>query len=250
MAIATSSDTSRCHNCRTRAAFGARSPLAADARIGHSALVGRGCAARHNRQRPPLHDLRENILEVRRVAFVILVLASLTVACSNSSNSSESPQTAGPSTTVRPATTTMPIGHNTVPATPVDQLPLGAAHCSPPSPLGSSNNGFPETKGTTVNDVQLYGLVMPAAGLPLRVGEEIKFVWRMTGHGPLAVTATSSSGAPTSPTFGPEEHGGSNYDRPGDEWGTGYRFTEPGCWRLHLARDDTQGDVWFNITAE
>ena len=184
-------------------------------------------------------------MEVRCVTAAITLLASLTVACSDSS---KSPPTAEPSTTASTTTTTMPIGHDTVPPTPVDQLPLGAPLCSPPSPLGASKIGSPETKGTVLDSAQLYGLVMPEAGFPLRVGEEIKIVWRMTGHGSLTATAVGPSGHPAPLTFGPEEHGGSNYDRPGDEWGTGYRLTEPGCWQLHLARDDTQGDVWLSIS--
>jgi hypothetical protein len=116
-------------------------------------------------------------------------------------------------------------------------------------PLGVSGGGNPpETKGNGVHGASLYGLVM-ARRLPLRVGEQIKIVWRMTGRGPLLATAMSPSGAPTPLTFGPDEHSGSNYQRPGDEWGTGYLFTKPGCWHLHFARDDTQADVWFAIVA-
>jgi hypothetical protein len=88
---------------------------------------------------------------------------------------------------------------------------------------------------------------MAETGLPLRVGEQIKIVWRMTGRGPLVATARSPSGAPTPLTFGPAEHLSSSYQRPGDEWGTGYLFPHPGCWHLHFARDDTQADVWFEI---
>ena len=45
----------------------------------------------------------------------------------------------------------------------------------------------------------------------------------------------------------PEAHGASNYHRPGDEWGTGFRFGMSGCWHVHLTRDDTAGDVWLNV---
>ena len=48
--------------------------------------------------------------------------------------------------------------------------------------------------------------------------------------------------------FGPEPHrGGSTYHRPGDEWGTGFRFTTTGCWHIHLARDDNAGEVWIDV---
>lgn len=187
---------------------------------------------------------RENILGMRYVALVI-VLASLTVACSDSSKST---RPTGRATTIGQSTAPAPIGRETVSPMPVDQLPLGAPNCAPPSPLGTSSSGSPETKGTAIDGARLYGLVM-GAGVPLGVGEEIKIVWRMSGRGPLSATATSPSGLDAPLTFGPEEHNGSTYDRPGDEWGTGYRFPEPGCWHLHLERDDTQAEVWFNITA-
>lgn len=145
----------------------------------------------------------------------------------------------------------MRLGHGTVPQTSVDQQALGRPGCSPPSPLGTWAGGdVPETKGTVAGSgATLYGLVMPEAGLPLRVGEQIKIVWRMTGHGPLLATAASPSGIPAPLSFGPDAHGGSTYQRPGDEWGTGYVFPQDGCWHLHFARDDVQAEVWIEIVA-
>jgi hypothetical protein len=49
--------------------------------------------------------------------------------------------------------------------------------------------------------------------------------------------------------FGPERHSASSYHRPGDEWGTGFRFETAGCWHIHLARTDTSGDVWLEVAA-
>jgi len=69
----------------------------------------------------------------------------------------------------------------------------------------------------------------------------------MTGTGPLHVTLTAPDGSRQPLVFGPEPHGESNYRRPGDEWGTGFRFNENGCWHIHLSRDDTSGDVWLNV---
>ena len=48
-------------------------------------------------------------------------------------------------------------------------------------------------------------------------------------------------------TFGPEPHGGSSYQRPGEEWGTGFSFDAAGCWRIHLERSVGSGDVWLAI---
>jgi len=81
-------------------------------------------------------------------------------------------------------------------------------------------------------------------------GDELKIVWRMTGTGPLGVDVTGPNGVRQALVFGPEAHvGGSSYHRPGDEWGTGFRFTKPGCWHIHLSRRDTSGDVWLDVKA-
>ena len=71
-------------------------------------------------------------------------------------------------------------------------------------------------------DATIYGLLFPTEPLPIRSGDELKIVWRMTGVGDLSVSYESPDGSPATLTFGPEPHSGSSYDRPGDEWGTGF----------------------------
>ena len=82
---------------------------------------------------------------------------------------------------------------------------------------------------------------------PVRAGEELKIVWRMTGEGDLSVSYFAPDGRPGVLTFGPEAHSGSSYQRPGDEWGTGFSFDAAGCWRIHLERSVGSGDVWLAI---
>jgi hypothetical protein len=36
---------------------------------------------------------------------------------------------------------------------------------------------------------------------------------------------------------------------PGDDYGSGWMFPKPGCWRIHAARDNVAGDVWFQVGA-
>jgi hypothetical protein len=85
--------------------------------------------------------------------------------------------------------------------------------------------------------------------VPPRAGEQLKIVWRMTGTGPLRVTVAAPDGSRQPLVFGPERHsGGSSFDRPGDEWGTGIRFDTVGCRHIHLARIDASGDVWLDVT--
>jgi hypothetical protein len=95
------------------------------------------------------------------------------------------------------------------------------------------------------SDASIWGLAL--GEVPPRAREELKIVWRMTGSGPLRVTVTAPDGEHRPLVFGPEAHGASSYQRPGDEWGTGVQFGSRGCWHIHLARTGTSGDVWLDV---
>lgn len=125
---------------------------------------------------------------------------------------------------------------------------LGAAGCHPASPLSLFNGGFPQVQGTG-HGASLWGLLMSAHPMPFRVGDQEKIVWRMTGTGPLTLVAISPSGAVHRPFWGPAAHDGSNWNKPGEEWGSGYVFTSPGCWDLRATRGSATGDVWIRIVA-
>ncbi|MCQ0004941.1 hypothetical protein [Actinomadura madurae] len=107
---------------------------------------------------------------------------------------------------------------------------------------------MPEVRGTG-RGLQAWGLMMTRERYPpLRAGQDLKIVWRVTGSGPLRLTAFDPGGAEHDVVWGPEAHGGSSFERPGDEWGAGYRLGEPGCWRLRLARGAATADVWLRVT--
>jgi hypothetical protein len=76
----------------------------------------------------------------------------------------------------------------------------------------------------------------------------IKIVWRMTGTGDLSLVSIGPNGEIVKPDWGPEPHGGSNWLRPGDEWGAGFTFPSAGCWDLHASRDDVGGDIYIEVT--
>jgi hypothetical protein len=136
--------------------------------------------------------------------------------------------------------------HNSAPHTSAPQTSgpqLGAAGCTPPSPIGQH-----VVQGTS-STASLYGLLMPTRPLPIRAKEDVKIVWRMTGRGPLRLSARDPHGATVRLQWGPEAHGGSNFNRPGDEWGAGYVFGSPGCWQLHAARGHASADVWLRVRA-
>ncbi len=103
---------------------------------------------------------------------------------------------------------------------------------------------FNEVHGTG-HDAELWGLIF--AEVPLIAGKETKIVWRMTGSGPMRVTARQADGTAARLTWGPEEHGSSSYDRPGEEWGTGLVFPKAGCWQVHLRRTAGSADVWLMV---
>lgn len=93
-------------------------------------------------------------------------------------------------------------------------------------------------------------LIMAAGTGPLRVNEDVKIVWRMTGSGPLRLSTISPQGKSVPVKWGPEFHGDSNFHRPGDEWGVGYQFTSAGCWQLHAQRSVGSADVFLQIRAK
>lgn len=96
-------------------------------------------------------------------------------------------------------------------------------------------------------DAGLWGLALGPGRIPPRAGDELKIVWRMTGRGPLHISFTAPDGRDRPLVFGPEAHLTSSYNRPGDEWGAGFRFATRGCWHIHFARNDVSGDVWISI---
>ncbi|MFB9204242.1 hypothetical protein ACIBIZ_03695 [Nonomuraea spiralis] len=69
----------------------------------------------------------------------------------------------------------------------------------------------------------------------------------MTGEGPLTVRASLPDGTTARLDWGPEEHDGSTWHRPGDEWGTGIVFPKRGCWRIELSRTRGTGHLWLPV---
>lgn len=82
----------------------------------------------------------------------------------------------------------------------------------------------------------------------LRVHEDVKIVWRVTGRGPLRLSSIDPSGRKHRLQWGPYPHLSSNYERPGQEWGAGYRFGVPGCWTLRAVRGHSSADAWVTVT--
>lgn len=120
----------------------------------------------------------------------------------------------------------------------------GLQNCRPASPIDNISVG-PEIHGTATN-AELWALLQSYT-VPPKAQVDVKIVWRMTGSGNFTIVAFGPHGMKVSPSEGPEAHSGSNWNRPGDEWGTVFIFPAAGCWDLHATRDNASGDVWLKI---
>jgi hypothetical protein len=85
------------------------------------------------------------------------------------------------------------------------------------------------------------------ATLPIAAGTEVKVVWRMTGNGEFSMSATGPDGTVVKPVWGPERHVSSDWQRPGEEWGTGWVFPTPGCWTLNAMRTTGSGYLTVRV---
>jgi hypothetical protein len=114
------------------------------------------------------------------------------------------------------------------------------------SPIQPSKNAFPEARGLMKTGGEMWALMFFDQA---HVKREEKIVWRITGTGTqFSVQAKHEDGTVILPTWGPDYHGrGSNWDRPGEEWGTGFNFPKPGCWTLTVTRGATIGEIRLEV---
>jgi len=131
---------------------------------------------------------------------------------------------------------------------------LGRPGCDPPSPASGTTAVFRDVFGTAIGGEELWALpfLPPGTTWPTPhfavfeglVGKEIKIVFGMTTfHRPFR--AIAPGGEALEPVWGPTFHGSSNWIRqPGAEWGAGFVFPTPGCWRIAVG---SYGDLWLLI---
>ena len=160
------------------------------------------------------------------VVFVMLLI----VACSPLSSSSTTKGT----TKITPRT-----------STPTPTHIAYSCHLQQ-TPLHPSSLSIPEIQGVA-NHSELWALIESTTGVPPRAKSLVKIVWHMTGTGMLSLLALDAQGHQMLPDQGPAIHGGSNWNHPGDEWGSVFTFPTAGCWDLHATRDGASGDIWLTI---
>jgi len=143
------------------------------------------------------------------------------------------------------ATSPSPERTSSTPSASPTTLPLGIPGCPhTQSPSHPWREHLEEVRGTAEGG-DLWALIFQEPGTPIRAGKQVKIVWRMTGTGDLGLEAVNAKGTQRS-HHDVRRHEGSNWDRPGDEWGSLFTFPEPGCWDIHAERASVTGDVWLS----
>lgn len=83
---------------------------------------------------------------------------------------------------------------------------------------------------------------------PWETGLEVKVVVRVDGDGEVQAVARRS-GREVSPSWGPNQHSRSSFQRPGDEWGMAFTLPAAGCWQIEIVRDDGSASLWVPVVA-
>jgi hypothetical protein len=123
-----------------------------------------------------------------------------------------------------------------------DNPPPPAPPCPTDARIAPAGDDGPVLEGTG-RDATLWALFFVQ---PLTTSADSKVVWRMTGSGELAIVAAGPDGRTIEPLW-VEEHGDSSFQRPGDEWGTGWRFPAAGCWTFRATRDVGSGELTVRV---
>jgi len=132
-----------------------------------------------------------------------------------------------------------------VDSVPSESTPVITQPVCQPSQILKSRNDFPEIQGTMDSDGEMWALLFFDQA---HANEDLKIAWRIIGRGlPFTAQAQHEDGAIISPIWGPEFHVSSSWERPGQEWGTGFNFSEPGCWTITVASGETRGEIILHV---
>ena len=136
--------------------------------------------------------------------------------------------------------------------------PLGTVDCAPASPRNTkvAGTGPFEVFGTAAG-AQFWALLFLPPGttwaseteaeLEGLVGKEMKIVFRLTSGIPTNFFAVMPGASRVNPNWKSRMHTGSNWARPGSEWGAGFVFPRTGCWRIHAGSPPVQADLTLLI---
>ena len=113
-----------------------------------------------------------------------------------------------------------------------------------PSEILESQVAFGEIQGDMQSAGELWALLFFKTAW---TKAEQKIVWRITGEGgEFEAQAQSESGTLIQPVW-EQYHESSTWERPGEEWGTGFNFPEPGCWTITVTYGETKGTIMLKV---
>ena len=124
---------------------------------------------------------------------------------------------------------------------------LGSAGCQPSAAFHGLLGGDLPEAGMDTSKGSFWALFFTPVPPPAR--KEIKVVWRMTGAGDFAFHVSDVDGTTIPLVWGPEGHGSSSWNRPGNEVGTGFKFPHAGCWDIHVDKPPLSADLWLEVRA-
>jgi hypothetical protein len=130
--------------------------------------------------------------------------------------------------------------------TPSEQISSETETGCRPSKIQKSQNDFLEIQGEMQSEGEMWALLFFESA---HTNQEEKIVWRITGESEtFQAQAQNEEGTVIEPIW-IEYHGGSNWQRPGQEWGTGLNFPTPGCWTISVSRGEIPGAISLDVLA-
>lgn len=124
----------------------------------------------------------------------------------------------------------------------------GPPSAEPSIPLSQEPTQVPGTEvRAESSSLETWALLYEPS--PWKAGAEVKVVWRTTGTGNFEVVALGPESQVVQPISGPTAHFDSNWDRPGDEWGTFFRLDSPGKWVLRVERGQASASLPVTVIA-
>jgi hypothetical protein len=111
----------------------------------------------------------------------------------------------------------------------------------------------PEAQARSDDQSEAWALFFNTFPMPdgepiaIPVDTEIKIVWSVTGTGDFRIEAVGPNGVTIQSNWEPTGHLGSNWERPGDEWDTGWTFPEVGCWTFQIQGGDSAAQLSVDI---
>ena len=124
----------------------------------------------------------------------------------------------------------------------------GRSDCASPTQILEDGPFAPEIEGSSDDGLKLFGQIQ-ASDFLVASDAVKKVVWRVTGSGEPTVTLAGPGGVQSELAWGPEYHQGSNYDLPGDEYGSVLVLDRPGCWHIQFRRGSQTAGVWLMVGA-